>query len=197
MKFEDRISAYPNKYFMTDESGNTSYVVLERADEPTVPGTPLNAETFNTMQEEYQVESEEYPGCFYRVLNDIKYWVNPPMVVGTEYRTDKRFKGKPVYIKYKESKPMLLDGSDTLGTNVAPSGAEIVEIHGMLVNKTTGDQQTLPFFADDGTLNATFNLTRSFAGDGTDIWAVAIAMKNCGGYNVGFLVKYTKVDDVV
>lgn len=48
--FEDRISAYPNRYIMTDENGNTSYIVLERADEPIKPGTPLNAETFNAMQ---------------------------------------------------------------------------------------------------------------------------------------------------
>ena len=49
MEFIDRVSAYPNRYVMTDENGNTSYVYLERADEPTVPGTPLNAETFDAM----------------------------------------------------------------------------------------------------------------------------------------------------
>jgi hypothetical protein len=49
MVFEDRISAYPNRYTMTDENGNVSHVILERADEPTIPGTPLNAETFNKM----------------------------------------------------------------------------------------------------------------------------------------------------
>ena len=49
MEFIDRVSAYPNRYVMTDENGNTSLVYLERADEPTVPGTPLNAETFDAM----------------------------------------------------------------------------------------------------------------------------------------------------
>lgn len=49
MEFLDRVSAYPNRYVMTDENGNTSYIYLERADEPTVPGTPLNAETFEKM----------------------------------------------------------------------------------------------------------------------------------------------------
>lgn len=47
MVFEDRISTYPNRYAMTDENGSVSHVILERADEPTIPGTPLNAETFN------------------------------------------------------------------------------------------------------------------------------------------------------
>lgn len=52
MNFEDRVSAYPNRYAMTDESGNVSYVFLERADDPITVGTPLNAETFNAMQSE-------------------------------------------------------------------------------------------------------------------------------------------------
>lgn len=49
MDFIDRVSAYPGRYVMTDENGRASHVVLERADEPIVPGTPLNAETFNQM----------------------------------------------------------------------------------------------------------------------------------------------------
>lgn len=49
MEFIDRVSAYPGRYIMTTEDGSTSYVILERADEPTTPGTPLNAETFNAM----------------------------------------------------------------------------------------------------------------------------------------------------
>lgn len=52
MEFEDRVSAYPNRYLMTTESGSASYVILERADEPVTPGTPLNADTFNAMQQE-------------------------------------------------------------------------------------------------------------------------------------------------
>lgn len=49
MEFQDRVSAYPNRYLLTDENGNTSYVHLERADEPTVPGTPLSAENMNSL----------------------------------------------------------------------------------------------------------------------------------------------------
>lgn len=49
MEFKDRVSAYPNRYLLTDENGNTSYVHIERADEPTVPGTPLDAETLNNL----------------------------------------------------------------------------------------------------------------------------------------------------
>lgn len=54
--FVDRESAYPNRYRVIPESGDAYYVVLERADEPVTPGTPLNAETFNGMREEISNE---------------------------------------------------------------------------------------------------------------------------------------------
>lgn len=47
--FVDRESTYPNKYKVTRDDGSTYYVLLERADEPVVEGTPLNAETFQAM----------------------------------------------------------------------------------------------------------------------------------------------------
>ncbi len=50
--FVDRESGYPNRYLITKENGSTEYVVLERADDPIVVGTPLNAETFNALFEE-------------------------------------------------------------------------------------------------------------------------------------------------
>ena len=50
--FADRQSAYPNRYKVTTETGESYYVTLERADEPTVAGTPLNASTLNQLVEE-------------------------------------------------------------------------------------------------------------------------------------------------
>lgn len=50
--FVDRQSAYPNRYKVTQDSGESYYITLERADEPTVLGTPLNADTLNQLVEE-------------------------------------------------------------------------------------------------------------------------------------------------
>lgn len=47
--FVDRVSAYPNQYRLVPQGGSPSLVTLERADEPTTPGTPLNAETLNGL----------------------------------------------------------------------------------------------------------------------------------------------------
>lgn len=43
------------------------------------------------------VESAEYPGCFYRTVNGVVEWLNPPMVPGVEYRTTERFFYNGVY----------------------------------------------------------------------------------------------------
>lgn len=48
-KFVDRQSTYPNRYKITRADGSSEYITLERADEPTVVGTPLNAATFNSL----------------------------------------------------------------------------------------------------------------------------------------------------
>ena len=50
--FVDRQSAYPNRYKVTPETGESYYITLERADEPTVLGTPLNATMLNQLVEE-------------------------------------------------------------------------------------------------------------------------------------------------
>lgn len=47
--FVDRKPTRPNRYKITRENGDTYYVTLERADEPTEEGTPLNATTLNEM----------------------------------------------------------------------------------------------------------------------------------------------------
>lgn len=51
-KFSDRKSTYPNRYKVTRSDGTIEYITLERADEPTVVGTPLNAVTFNEIIDE-------------------------------------------------------------------------------------------------------------------------------------------------
>jgi hypothetical protein len=50
--FKDRQSTYPNRYKITLEDGTTAYVTLERADEPTVEGTPLTAAVLNQLSQE-------------------------------------------------------------------------------------------------------------------------------------------------
>ena len=43
------------------------------------------------------IESSDNPGCYYKLVDGEKEWLNPPMVLGVEYRTTERNEGKPVY----------------------------------------------------------------------------------------------------
>ena len=47
--FVDRRAAKPNRFRLTPEGGEPYYVTLERADEPLVAGTAINAEILNKL----------------------------------------------------------------------------------------------------------------------------------------------------
>lgn len=54
MRFTDRKPTKPNRFKITRDDGSTYYVILERADEPTEDGTPLNAEILNAVMEDIE-----------------------------------------------------------------------------------------------------------------------------------------------
>ena len=45
----DRVSTYPGRVKLTRADGTVEYVTWERADEPTVPGTPINKALFDSI----------------------------------------------------------------------------------------------------------------------------------------------------
>ena len=49
--FEDRQAKYPNRWTMKKSDGTSEVVTLVRNDEPIVEGTPMNAETLNTLSD--------------------------------------------------------------------------------------------------------------------------------------------------
>lgn len=46
----DRVPTYPNRIRITREDGSTELVTWERADEPTVEGTPINKKLFDSIK---------------------------------------------------------------------------------------------------------------------------------------------------
>lgn len=49
MVFEDRVAKHPGRWTMVKSDGSSEIVTLVRNDEPTKEGTPINAETLNTL----------------------------------------------------------------------------------------------------------------------------------------------------
>lgn len=80
-------------------SGNASFdqMALWRV---SVSGTSISAPVrVFSIATATGIEDADHPGCYYRTVNGVKEWVNPPMVFGVEYRTTERWNGKIVYSK--------------------------------------------------------------------------------------------------
>lgn len=54
----DRVSTYPGRVKLTKADGTVEYVTWERADEPTVAGTPINKELFDSIKADIGLSSD-------------------------------------------------------------------------------------------------------------------------------------------
>lgn len=78
-------------------------------------------------------ESSEYPGCYYRQLdNNEVEWLNPPMVLGVEYRTAERWEAKPVYVKRFYVAKMSNDTEMLVYVGV--TGNKVISVTGFMIN---------------------------------------------------------------
>ena len=123
-------------------------------------------------------------------------WINPPMVLGTEYRTTERYNGKPVYVKTVRHTLTADTGSTSTVTNFAINGSvsnvdSIVDVSGVYVN-TEGRKYKLPAMGGNGNVFVSFNAVVK----GT-LYLVVIVNKDvlpANGY-FDIVFKYTKTTD--
>lgn len=148
--FFDRKPKYPNRVLITPESGTPFYATLTRADEPIVAGTPMNAATLNALQKEIQIESADYPGCYYRMVGDVQEWINPPMVYGISYRTIERHNGKPVFVCTVDISGLTPSGYDEIDlSHVLPEGrVDVIHYEGV-VSVNGLDFTKIPHYAGE------------------------------------------------
>lgn len=92
-----------------------------------------------------QFESAEYPGCFYRIIDKEVEWVNPPMIIGVEYRTTERFNGKPVYAKFIVTNTLPSKG-EWVGVDWGTNNASIIECKGRLCVKPGNVTYSFPYY---------------------------------------------------
>lgn len=78
------------------------------------------------------IESTEYPGCYYRMVNGEVEWINPPMEIGVEYRTMDRYMGKSVYAKLVDCNGCPAIGSKTITHNEEGVVDKMVSAQGQL-----------------------------------------------------------------
>ena len=122
------------------------------------------------------VEDSEHPGCYYRLVNGVKEWLNPPGVVGVAYCTTERYKGYPVWVKTV----YVGDGTANTTASVAYLNEDeypnsFAEPIRACANTMSGEYlitQTLPgavAYADDGSFAYYVEVTPTF--DVADVYA--------------------------
>lgn len=67
-------------------------------------------------------------------------WENPPMIVGQEYRTTKRYEGKPVYAKYIDCGAMPAGSSSGPMTAQVETGVDHLKVTNWYIYATSGDE---------------------------------------------------------
>ena len=100
-------------------------------DDSDIASLVLDVETLKSLF----VESNEYPGCYYRLTSTgVKEWVNPPMIPGETYRTVERYDNKPVYVAAFYYDVITTDDQDSMmGQGFAPGF--VIGNEGNIVNK--------------------------------------------------------------
>lgn len=111
-------------------------------------------------------------------------WINPPMVIGVEYRTTERYNGKPVYIKARGLGNMpaaSTSKSVTFGT-----GTEVaIDVTGRM--EYNSDTYTIPFDRGNGASAAIF-------AHGAQVYLLSGA-NSIASYSAYAVVKYIKTTD--
>lgn len=81
---------------------------IETAVARALPGGAIDKSIAEKM---HALESTDYPGCYYRMVNGVQEWINPPTVAGVEFRTTERRSAKPVYTRLIDCGNMPAAGS--------------------------------------------------------------------------------------
>lgn len=76
-----------------------------------------------------ETESTEYSGCYYRMVDGVQQWINPPMIVNTSYTTVERYNGQPVKVALFEVDVESANSALDIST-VVPSDAIIIDFIG-------------------------------------------------------------------
>ena len=152
--------------------------------------TPITPEALNHMENgiaaastdfAQAVEHSTYKGCFYRTVDGVNEWVNPPMVLETEYRTAERHNGKAVYKKAVSVGTLPATGSK----NTAHKIYQAMEMVGfdLFVDNGTIVQQ-FPFLNVSGGAVAKVHVT--------DTNIVINVMSDASTYTGVAVLRYTK-----
>ena len=123
------------------------------------------------------VQSSTYAGCYYRMVGGEREWINPPMVLGEEYRTTERLDRLVVYTKIMNFGEMPHNSTKTVRNVVEGS---IFSVDGLVFN---ADGIPIVTFATNQSISC------DFAGSHVSVMTTW-DFSNCTAY---LIVKYLKM----
>lgn len=128
------------------------------------------------------LESTDYPGCYYRTVDGVVEWLNPPMLIGVEYRTTERYNSKPVYCQLV-----------SFGT-LSNSGLIYVEIKGMeTLISATGTFSNNRYIPQFSIASSGFGFDRAIAfTSDNDSVGIMVNSEIAGGTTAYGFIKYTR-----
>lgn len=124
------------------------------------------------------IEDATYAGCYYRMVGGEREWINPPMVLGEEYRTTERLDKLVVYTKMMDIGEMPHNSSKTIH-NVVVYGS-IFSVDGIVFN---ADGIPIVTFATNQSVSCDFSGRHVSVGTTYDF-------SNCTAY---LIVKFYKM----
>ena len=112
------------------------------------------------------IESSDHAGCYYRLVDGVPEWLNPPMMPNVVYRTTERYRGKPVYVK-EMSLGTFADSAEKISIEHG-EGSDITPIRceGVGISPTAG-QLTLPFTFENPNSEGTICFISIYAAGGS------------------------------
>lgn len=113
-------------------------------------GGKTKADARKSLEVLYAVEDTSYSGCYYRPIGSSKERINPPMVLGVEYRTSERHNGNVVWMKLINGGAMPNNSSKTINAGLTPS--KVVSIEAMVTDGTYSLK--LPYIFATGEIRA-------------------------------------------
>jgi hypothetical protein len=134
------------------------------------------------------VESTQYPGCFYRIVNGNTEWINPPSLPGFEYMTTERWNGNPVYqtMIYAAALP----NKTVMSVHVNSYFDEIISITGFAIDSDNNMHYQFPIILNGLTPVAVISFAEGDGGSGSDI--TINTNDDLSSFKAYVTVKYTK-----
>lgn len=184
----------PSLQNVTQVTANCSYVPLTanieflryEAGETSIPNGYTEYKSLQTINGKGLIDANfiadtTHTGCFYRLVDGKKEWINPPMAYGTEYLTTERCNSKAVYAQAISLGAMPNTSTKTIATGLA--GISVASFDGFVIN-ASGTVYEFPYTNSSGLCAYSY-----FSSDGTLGVKTLMDASGCTAY---FVLKYTK-----